>query len=473
MAEQNASTVNLFRHLSGRKIATFVFVCVIAGNFLFFSLIAHYEPVADDGWYHVYFLEKNVNNRPDLSYLVANIQKFYMEGNPRIGQVFTNLNYWPYHFHEILTPSMIMLLFFGIFVLALGRLPKPSDFYDSFLFLVVMAFCWLSLPDVGVAFFSRPIAGNYTFGACIQLLFFIPLRLWVHQPAKPFYKFSFCAFMFLAGAVAGMANEHTGPIAIFAYAFTAIHTALTRDRRLPSWAVAGWMGLVSGYLALFLAPGQTKRYSGLATKTTLMENITARGWEGNLEIVGGFTIMVLPLLVAVSAMAYLFLISDVRNARGMETIDSRRRFLEVGFLTVCAFGIVATTLASPLTGPRLFIAPMAVLVIAGVIVTNIVSRPKKLMWLFLVGAIVINIVYLSRVYVVYSTVNRESRERLELLKGAPRGSAVRVPRLSYTKRSRIYIGDDLAKKSRQVLAARYFGLERIDSYPRPTTSPDS
>jgi len=204
--------------------------------------------------------------------------------------------------------------------------------------------------------------------------------------------------------------------------------------------------IVSGYLALFLAPGQTKRYSGLATKTTLMENITARGWEGNLEIVGGFTIMVLPLLVAVSAMAYLFLISDVRNARGMETIDSRRRFLEVGFLTVCAFGIVATTLASPLTGPRLFIAPMAVLVIAGVIVTNIVSRPKKLMWLFLVGAIVINIVYLSRVYVVYSTVNRESRERLELLKGAPRGSAVRVPRLSYTKRSRIYIGDDFGPR---------------------------
>ena len=457
---------------SKRKVAVAVFAFVIAANFLFLSLIAHYEPVGDDGWWHIYRLENRVDNRPGPSYLVSRIAENYMGGNPRIGQAFTNLNYWPYHFHEILTPSMIMLLYFGIFVLALGRLPSPVDFYDSFLLIVVMAFCWLSIPDVGVAFFSRPIAGNYTFGACIQLLFFIPLRLWIDHPKNSRFNIPVAVIMFLGGVFAGMANEHTGPIAILAYAAIAIHTTRTRNCRFPAWAVAGWVGLVSGYLALFLAPGQSKRYAFLLPETTLMENITARGWGGNLEIVEDFMMMSMPLLVAVTVMAYFFVIGDHRYASGRDVDGLRRRFLNVGFLAVCSFGIVATTLASPLIKLRLFIAPMVLLIIAGVIVADMASRPKKVMRFFLVGAIVINLVFLARVYLVYRTVNIESRERVEILRDAEPGSVVRVPFLSHKKRSRLYVGDDFRLERRRVLAARYFGLERIEIYPRPESRSD-
>ena len=90
-----------------------------------------------------------------------------------------------------------------------------------------------------------------------------------------------------------------------------------------------------------------------------------------------------------------------------------------------------------------------------------------------IGAVVINLVFMARVYVVYSTVNRESSERLEILTRAKRGSVVQVPLHSYTARTRIFFGDDFTMENRRGWAAKYFRLERIDVYPRPTSGPGS
>jgi len=465
--------VNFAEPSPKRKAAIAVFVCVVLAIFLFLSLIAHYEPVCNDGWWHLYRMKKKANDQPGLSFLFFKTAKNYMETNPRIGQTFTDLSYWPYHFHEFLTPSVILLVFLSIFILALGRMPNPANLHDSYLIVMVMALCWLSIPEVGIAYFYRPVAGNYVFGACVQLLFFIPLRLWVDDPENFLPKVSFSLFMFFGGVLAGMANEHTGPMAILAFAVIAVFTARRRECRLPVWTVAGWVGLVSGYFALFFAPGQTKRYSGLATKTTLVENITARGWGGNLGIVGDFMMMLMPLMAVMAVMTCLYFFNGHRRSSDRDIGGLRGRFLNIGFLVACALGIVMTTLASPLVEPRLYIAPVVLLIIAGVIFTDIVSRPKKLARLFCIGAMVVNLGFMARVYVVYSTVNREFLERMEILGNAKRGSVVRVPLYSYTKRTRVFFGDDFTRESRRRWAAKYFRLERIDIYPRPESHPDS
>jgi len=473
MKDGEAFTVNSIDHGSRRRAAIAVFVFVVAANFLFLSVIAHLEPIGDDGWDIVNKLKTKVDNRPGPSYLFDDFAWRYINRNPRVGEFFTNLNYWPYHTHEIVTPTMIVLLFLCVFVLAVGRFPRLTSFYDSFLLIMVTALCWLSIPDVGVAFFSRPITGNYTIGACLQLLFFIPLRLWVDYSKRPALNVSFSILMFFGGVVAGMANEHTGPMAILVFAVMAVYTTRKRERRIPLWAISGWLGLVAGYLALFFAPGQTRRYQGLATETTLVENILARGWAGNLEIVGDFMAMLLPLLVAVTVMAYAFVIHDHGETGGLKLGDSRRRFLGIGFLVACAFGIVATTLVSPLVNTRLFIAPMMVLIIAGVIFTDIVSRPKKLARFFLLVAVIVISIHFSRVFVIYRIVNSEFLERVEILRNAEPGSVARVPFYSHKYRGRFYIGDDFKRKYAKAQAARYFGLERIETYPRPEPHPDS
>jgi hypothetical protein len=183
--------------------------------------------------------------------------------------------------------------------------------------------------------------------------------------------------------------------------------------------------------------------------------------------------MLLPLLAVMGVMAWIFVANGPRNSKSTDTGNLRKRFLIIGFLAACAVGLVTTTFASPLIKVRLYIAPMLVLIIAGVMIVEIVGSPKKLAAVLWIGAILVNLWYMGRIYVVYSTVNREFLERTEMLSRAETGSIVRVPLLSYTAGSRIYIGDDFTRESRRKWAARYYGLERIDICPRSSPCSDS
>jgi hypothetical protein len=394
-----------------------------------------------------------------------------MRANPRIGQTFTNLLYWPYHLHEVVTPATILVLFVTIFVLALGRLPDPTNIRDSALCVVIMALCWISLPEVGHAFFFRPITGNYVFGAALQLLLFVPLRLRYSEPRNPVLNIVSALLMFTAGLAAGMANEHTGPVAIVAYAVIVVWRARRSASATPLWSVTGWVGLSFGYFALFTAPAQTLRYRGLATENTLIDNLTLRGWEGNLEFLARLMVSLLPLLTVVTVVMLVSVITMRGIAGGREGLISRRQFLEVNFLAICAAGIVATSFFSPLARTRLFIAPMLLVVIAAVIIVDSVARSRVLFGLIVAFAIAINAIYIARVFVLYRAVGKEFRERVEFLESAEPGAVVCVPLFSYPDRTRIFIGDDFTRESRRRWAAYRFGLERIDAHPRSV--PDS
>ena len=106
---------------------------------------------------------------------------------------------------------------------------------------------------VGKTMFCRAYGANYVYGAAIQLWFLVPLRLRVRAtPAR-------IALFGIAGVVAGLCNEHTGPVLCLGLALWAWRS---RDRL----AIAGAAGAIVGFAAIFFAPGQGERYEGLAQR---------------------------------------------------------------------------------------------------------------------------------------------------------------------------------------------------------------
>ena len=74
-----------------------------------------------------------------------------------------------------------------------------------------------------------------------------------------------------------------------------------RGERLAAWMVAGLVGLVIGFAALLLAPGNSKRYGGVMEQSSLVNFVLDRGLAGNLRLVGIFLLCaatLLPWLIA-------------------------------------------------------------------------------------------------------------------------------------------------------------------------------
>jgi hypothetical protein len=216
-------------------------------------VVAH-EPFAFDAW----------NVAVDTHAKPITIARFfeywryeYAHSNPRLGQPLTYLAYKVAGFAEVVTPVAYLALTLAITVLGLGRVPRRGR--ELAIWAVVIGFGWFALPQSGRNLFCRAYAANYIYGAAIQLWFLAALRLAMAKPVAG-QAITFA----LAGALAGICNEHTGPaliVFLLAYAWW-----LRRGGKQARVPVAAALGVLVGFCALLFAPGQHERYGGLAQR---------------------------------------------------------------------------------------------------------------------------------------------------------------------------------------------------------------
>ena len=154
-------------------------------------------------------------------------------------------------------------LAWAITALALGR--KPAAFgRDLPLFFIVLAAVWFGLPAFGETVYWRTGADAYLIASLLALLFLLPYAWWARQAAvrrNLLHKTASAIGMFLFGLFSGMNGEQTGMMLLLAVPYWAVARLRQPDQpRLPAWAVAGYLGLLIGYLISALAPGNAARY---------------------------------------------------------------------------------------------------------------------------------------------------------------------------------------------------------------------
>ncbi len=410
-------------------------------------LCTHWEPVERDGWGHFLF-QRHIGLSFGSLYDFA--KGTYVHNNPRLGQVLTLLLFTPGPWHSIVTPIAELGMFYLLAALVLGRWPSPRRADDALLFLVLTALVAITAPQFGLMLFYRPYTGNYLFGLDINLLFLLPYRFaFEASRARGWW---WIPIMAVLGFASGMCNEHTGP-AVVALAAVAGYACWRRDRAIAAWMVVGVVAMIAGGIALFEAPGQAIRYNGLATHGSLLGRVLDRGFVGNAEVFGALLGYLVP------AVAWLAVAAAARVTAKPEPGLPTRRWTERA-LGAGALLILATLLASPKVGPRLYLGSVALAcaAIAGLVVRQLAARWTQLAAALLSGLVLAFVGY--KCVVAYHEVGPEFRDRLERLSHAPANSVLDLP--SYTvKRSRWVLDDDLRIATIRNMVAASFSLALI------------
>ncbi len=402
---------------------------------LVLALCCYWEPVTRDGWGNTYWYILH-----DLSpgKLVAYVGENWRTANPRLGQTWTLLSYWPGPFHVIVTPLLELAMFALLTTLALGRRPRAND---AAVALVVTAIVCACTPQIGPMLFYRPFTGNYLFGLVLNLAWLVPYRLAMRG------RWLVVAMPVL-GVAAGMCNEHTG-IAVLALGGFATVVAW-REKRLAAWQVAGLVGLAVGYALLLVAPGHAYRYDGLAKQASMLGRVIDRGVGGNVQVIWSF--------IAAMLYALPWLALGIAGKRSSPaTIERQERRWLIAFLVaglLCTFAL----LASPKQGGRLYLASVALasIPIACFVTTYARGWIRTACLVLSAGVLAYGA---ARCIAVYSQVGPVGKRRVAIIRDTPDGQSVVIPRYPVGK-SRWFLGEDLDERMLTALA-RDYGLISI------------
>ena len=371
----------------------------------------------------------------------------YTHSNPRIGQAFTYLAYKLTAFAVIATPLAFLALTLAVTVIGLGRWPRRGR--GLALWAVAIGSAWFALPQLGKTMFCRAYGANYVYGAALQLWFLVPLRLRARAtPAR-------LALYALFGVVAGLCNEHTGPVLCLAM-------VLYAWRSREKLAIAGAIGVVVGFAAIFFAPGQGERYEGLAQQVSLLGRLLQRNVVGNLEIFRDGLLAAAPLLGLVAIVCVIAARADIRPRRAMTLI---------GGALLVAVAVTATIFVSPKLGSRFFIAPMALL-LAGFIALadEVLTTPRRLAP-FVVLAVAASIYAGVRTVPLYGRLAQQSSARLAMLEASKPGSVVTAEAFEQVDDSWWFLGDDFRDIKKRRMIVDYFALKGLVFRAYDATSP--
>ena len=415
------------------KRGAVVWCAIVVPVWIALVLCTHWEPVLRDGWGHVQW-------HRTFSTTVANVWAFahesYAHNNPRLGQVLTLLVYTPGPWHEIFTPLVELALFYLLTLHALGRRPALRRADDALMFATILAMVALTAPLIGQMLFYRPFTGNYVFSLVIGLAFLAPYRLHAETPTPR--RRSWIPIMLVLGCATGLGNEHTGPTFVALTVF-AIFAFWRRGERPSAWMIAGLIGVVAGFIALYVAPAQSIRYNALATSTSLFGRVSARSLNENLRIVGGsyaaaWKLVLWPVLAGIGW----------RITKSVHL--SRPRRIAAVAMIVASLAIGITLLVSPKQGGRLDFASVCLFCtgLASLALPFIQTTATRV--LAGVTAAVAITYLLYNVLVTYHEVGGEFQARFEAMSSAPPHTMVTVS--PYTlPRSRWFLGEDFGTDS--------------------------
>ncbi|CAN5890004.1 hypothetical protein BH11MYX2_BH11MYX2_03590 [soil metagenome] len=423
-----------------------MFVAFVAITALHIGIVMHCEPFTYDAWN----VARDTDAEPfSFGRWAAYGVDQYVHSNPRVGQWATYLSYKLAGFAEVVTPLAFLALVIAVVTIGLVRLPSLRRGRDLALTVIAVGVAWFALPSIGMVMFSRAYSANYLLGAAIQLWFLAVLR---QRPSGEGGLLACLGFGIL-GVLAGAANEHTGPtLVVFCLAYAAWRYRMGEQR--PTLALAGAFGMVMGFAAIFFAPGQGERYSGLATKVSLLGRLAQRGFVNNLEIVGDFVIAIAPVLV-------LLAIFVVLGAHDPDREPQRKPLQRVGWALAAGALVMITLFVSPKLGPRFFLWPCAVLLASVLGVADNVLTTNKRLVPFVVIAIASSAYAAWRTVPLYYRLSLESHDRLAELDASAPGSIVTLDAFDQVDTSWWFLGDDMRFGDKRALVAKYFGLTDI------------
>ena len=424
-----------------------LFVVYAAATAVHIGWVVHHEPFGFDAWN----VAVDTQAKPITAGRFFDYWWFeYTHSNPRLGQAFTYLGYKLEYFSVIATPLAYLAVSLAVTMLGLGRVPWRRG-RDLALWAIVLGSLWFALPQIGKTLFCRAYCANYVYGLAIQLWFLVPLRF-APKPTR-----ARCIAYGIAGFLAGMCNEHTGPTLCAFMVGYAWWTGRQRGVK-ASFAWSGALGVVLGFATIFFAPGQGERYEGLAQRVSLFGRFLQRGVTGNVEIVRDLLLGVAPILGLIAIVAVVAIAGHEPENREREVRRTAVRMIAIAI--VAALAMAATIFVSPKLGPRFYYGSACLLLAGFVALVDTVLADRQLVPLVLLAG-ASSIYAAAHTMPMYGRLARASEQRMAELAVAPRGSVYIADSFEQVDETWWFYGDDFRDARKRDLVANYFGLSGV------------
>ncbi len=425
---------------------------------LFLGRINWLAPLGGDGWFHIIVVRNGALHRYINSYLKV---------NPRIGEFFTTLSYASDWHGVVINTASVLLLVLLIFAYLCKRLPRTHRLDDWFQLNIILALLWLCLPLVGLMFFFNPFVTNYLLGFAFLMLFALPYYRYVNK-LDPGVSNTILSWilLFLGGIVAGMSNEHTVP-AVLIILSGALIWRHRLGRRLEIWQWIGMCGLLLGYLLLYFAPGQGKRYGGegqhlydnLLEKLSSIPELISRLWS-----LPGILSLLLGALLLYSLIRYFI----VRRETPQNPSELRQLLVNCLSFLVIAHISIAILFISPRQGDKLFMGPVLLMIMAFLLLANYWLMKNRIILLIAgVTAILVNGYFAQMIHQDYQFYRQEFDQRMDhIVQRKQAGERVIYIQPYKTQWNRYIWGDDTGRIRKGMPAMGvYFDVDRITYAP--------
>lgn len=232
-----------------------IWFLIITIFFLLFFLMNHFTPyLADDFLYTHHFQWGSDQKITSFSDFVSSAGNYYLQWSGRIyGYCLGIFSYYcsPFLFDIINTLIYLCMVFFVYRIINSGR---PGNWI---LYLFLHLAIWILVPDYGQVMFWQSGSIAYLWASLPTLAV-----LWLFRKnsiaEQGFMKSWYAAIpMFFLGGLAGVAMENISAGLLVILTLSLVY--FYRKKKLHPAYIACYLGALSGFLALILAPGNQRR----------------------------------------------------------------------------------------------------------------------------------------------------------------------------------------------------------------------
>lgn len=300
-------------------------------------LCAYYYPISRDD----FFYYKSFGISVFEEYKIA-----YFEGNPRIGQFFTNLVMRDVFLKSFYAVFLFFSFFVVIFLNVFRRLPSIKSTFDVCTLIGMMGIFSFLIYVFGEMFFYGSFSGNYTLSVVFYMLFLYFITDYYIYDKNHFSSSKWSIpIIFIVGIYTGMCNEHVPPVLI-SLSFLASFIYFIKNKKLPNFKILLYQfTLIIGYLLLFFAPANSVKYKSLGKEH---ESFSMVGYFKNFVNVLNYFRYFTPELVFIFGLCLLAIILLFIKKK-----INAKVFLLVMSYSVAGILTIAIVSYAPLSGTRL------------------------------------------------------------------------------------------------------------------------
>jgi hypothetical protein len=411
-------------------LALFAFVVGLA---IVHAIVGFWTPVQGDDWNH--WIWAGRHRGEDAGTWFASFVSSHFTFSDAVSYLLARCRL----VHVVLTPTVVVALVVGLFVLAMRRLPRAT-WQDVSGLVLSSALLWIAQPSAGVTLFHTANVGLYLYGTAIAVLFFAPFRCGWQVPRWMW------PLMVFAGYCVGTS---TRAIATASLVGVIVMFVKKRER----WMAVALGGLLLGTIAGYINPPWLE-----------LGRVLRRGFEQNLTGPGLLKFLVEEGGEVVSLVAALTLVDAALGRLGRGRADSETRPEPTDSLRW--FGVWLAIAVWCLFGPHYNEATLlpasCVLVVAALPHLLWLTSSRDLRVLINVFAVGVHLIVWPMAIAKYHRIGAEGMARMAIIEGAPPGGHAVITPYSQIPADFWFLGEDLGiARQRQLVAIESFGLRDI------------